>query len=116
VRAVYRSLAIENVKSNIMNHILLQVLGLVAFIKAHKDLKARNLAESATLPTSPVPVRRSRTFKECFTTVALVYIASSLIGAAINVAVEARETRHVYNDCMRQLLKPGTRDMYKLRM
>ncbi|KAL0048519.1 hypothetical protein WJX82_004995 [Trebouxia sp. C0006] len=33
-----------------------RVLGLVAFIPAHKDIKAKNLAESGALPTSPFPV------------------------------------------------------------
>ncbi|DBB11063.1 TPA: hypothetical protein ACH3X3_006528 [Trebouxia sp. C0006] len=56
VRAVHCLLAIEDVKSNITNPILLQVLGLVAFIPAHKDIKAKNLAESGALPTSPFPV------------------------------------------------------------
>ena len=76
-------------------------------------LKARHLAESGT--SGPLPVRRSRTFKEGFTVVAIAYIAYSLVGAAINVAVEGRETRQMYNDCMRRRLNLETIDMYKLR-
>jgi len=96
VRAVHCLLAIEDVKSNITNPTLLQVLGLVAFIHAHKDIKAKNLAESGALPTSPFPVRRSRTFKECFTTVAVAYIACGVVSAAIMGAFEMLETRHMY--------------------
>jgi len=106
VRAVYTLLPIEDVKSNIMNPNLLQVLGLVAFVDAHKALKARHSAESGTLPTSPIPVRSSLTFKECFTIVAVTYIAVTVAGAAIDAAG------------MREIIKLNkleTREMYKLR-
>ena len=117
VRAVYRLLAIENVTINIMDHILLQVLGLVALINAHKDSKARNLAESGALPTSQVPVRRPRTFRQCLTTVAVAYIACSMVCAVIMGADGPRETRHMQE--LRQMHKLEScrlmRDMYKLR-
>ena len=93
--------------------ILLQVLGLVAFIRAHKDLKARNLAESGSLPTSPVPVRRSRTFKECFTTAAVVYMGCSVVAAIIgaNVTWETNKLRQLH--ALENLRL--TKEMYKLR-
>ncbi len=110
MRAVYRLLAIEDVKSNIMNPVLLQVLGLVAFINAHKDLQARNVAESGTLPKSPVPVRRSLTFK-CLT-VAVAYIALSAARAATEAA-ENRETMRLYKRETKELHK--LKEMFKLR-
>lgn len=108
---MYRLLAIEDVKSNIMNPVLLQVLGLVAFINAHKDLRARNVAESGTLPKSPVPVRRSLTFK-CLTTVAVAYIALSAAHAATEAA-ENRETMRLYKRETKELHK--LKEMFKLR-
>lgn len=96
-----------------MNLILLQVLGLVAFINAHKASKARNLAESGTVPTSPIPVRQPRTFKKCFTIMVVTYIALSVVGAAIEGAVEGWQTRQMYK--LEQLHKLETRGMYMLR-
>ena len=93
-----------------MNPILLQVLGLVAFINAYKAVKARNLAKSGTLPTTRVPVRRSLTFK-CFTIVAVTYIAVTVAGAAIEAA-GMREIMRLYKLETREMCK--LREMYKL--
>ncbi len=78
-----------------MNPNVLQVLGLVALINTHKPSKARHSAE---LGSMPYRLRRSLSFKECFTILAGTFIVATATGVVVLTAVAHERNLQARNE------------------
>ena len=80
---------------------MLQVLGLVALINTHKVSKARHSAELGSMRYRPV--RKSLSFKECFTILAGTFIVATATSVVVLTAAALPEMKEIYKLEMKRM-------------
>ncbi|KAL0048521.1 hypothetical protein WJX82_004995 [Trebouxia sp. C0006] len=78
-----------------------RVLGLVALINTHKASKARHSAESGSMRYRPV--RKSLSFKECFTILAGTSIVATATSVVVLTAAALPEMKEIYKLEMKRM-------------
>ena len=80
---------------------MLQVLGLVALTNSHKSSKARHSAESGSMRYRPV--RKSLSFKECFTSLAGTSITATATSVVVLTVAALPEMKEIYKLEMKRM-------------
>lgn len=70
---------------------------------SHKASKARHSAESGSMPHMCRPVRRSLSFKECFTILAGTFIVATATSVVVLTAAALPEMKEIYKLEMKRM-------------